>query len=297
MSNDILQKVRVVLHGTTAQTLDSMSCLIGEAEAEAARLMIAQDADKLLLHSIDTPEDQYPEIEARIARAGLDHARLAGAIPRLHVLLADMRKAELEVRQDGRHDTAEKDARRVERIMERFYEAQSEAAIALHEELQLRTEREVFNNPAPPHVLANPQDRLVKSYKPIKQPIPDAVLKGLRLVDKDGTVLYAHVDVPKATFRTMTSSAAARAERAASEKEVFRQAQEYQRHAQTILRGLEHEAESRGISVEQAATIEGIEASELARYRDQAAGKQVEAAQSALMAALDKAAELEKSTS
>lgn len=295
MTNDILQKVRVVLHGTTAQTVDTMSYLIGEAEAEAARLVIAQDADTLLLHNIDTPEDQNPEIEARIARAGLDHARLVGAIPRLHDLLTDMRKVELGLRQDGRYDAAEKDARRIEKVMERFYEAEAEAAIALREEMQLRTESDVFNNPAPPNVLVNPQDRLVKSYKPIKPPIPDAVLKGLRLVDKDGTVLYAHVDVPKATMRATASAPTVKVENFAPQKEALRQAQEQRPHAEAILRGLEHEAEARGISVEQAATIEGMDAAEVERYRQQAAGKQVDAAMAALRQAM--AAELEKSTS
>lgn len=296
MSNDILQKVRVVLHGTTAQTLDSMSYLIGEAEAEAARLMIAQDADKALLHNIDTPEDQYPEIEARTARAGLDHARLAGAIPRLHNLLADMRKAELTARQDERYEAVKKQCKAIEKTVDRFYDEFALAlTAALHEARQLQIEVDVFNNPAPPHVLANPQDRLVNSYKPIKQPIPDAVLMGLRLVDKDGSKLYAPVDVPKATLRTTANSPTVKGENFAPQKEALRQAQEQRPHAQAILRGLEHEAEARGISVEQAATIEGMDAAEVERYRQQAAGKQVDAAMAALRQAM--AAELEKSTS
>lgn len=296
MTNDILQKVRVVLHGTTAQTLDSMSYLIGEAEAEAARLMIAQDADTLLLHSIDTPEDQYPAIEARIARAGLDHARLAGAIPRLHDLLAKMRKTELGARQEERHDVVNKEVRGIEKLVDQAYdEFIHKLAAAMHRSIQLQPEIDVFNNPAPPHVLTNPQDRLVKSFKPIKQPIPDAVLKGMRLVDRDGTVLYAHVDVPKATMRATANAPTLNGENFAPQKGALRQAQEQRPHAQAILRGLEHEAETRGISIEQAATIEGMDAAEVERYRQQAAGKQVDEAMAALRQAM--AAELEKATS
>jgi hypothetical protein len=296
MSNDILQKVRVVLHGTTALTLDSVSYLIGEAEAEAARLVAAQDTDKALLLNIDTPEDQYPEIEARMVRNEMDHARLAGAIPRLHDLVAKMREAELAARQDERYEEVKKQCKAIEKTVDRFYDEFALAlTAALHEARRLQIEIDVFNNPAPPNVLVNPQDRLVKPYKPIKLPVPDAVLKGLHLVAKDGAKLYAPVDVPKATMRPMANAPTVKGENFAPEKEALRQAQEARTHAQAILRGLEHEAEARGISVEQAATIEGMDAAEVERYREQGAGKQVDAAMAALRQAM--AAELEKSTS
>ena len=295
MTNEIIQRVRAVLHDSVAMTLESLCYLIGEAEAEAERLRVAVDQDKAQLLSIDTPEDQYSEIEARIVRSEMNHARLAGAIPRLHDLRSEMAKVELAVRQDERYAAIKARCRAIQSIVDRAYdETIPQLASALIEYRQLQNEIGVFNDPAPSHKLANPQDRLVKRYKRINQPVADAVLKGLRLVAKDGVTLYAPVDPPKPILNSARSEPPATINRAAPEKEVFRQAQERQVHAQTILRGLRHEAEARGIKIEQAAAVEGIDEGELARYREQAEGKHVAAARDALLVALQHAAENER---
>jgi hypothetical protein len=297
MTNEIIQRVRVVLRDSISLTMDNISHLISEAEAEQARLAATLDADRALMLNIETPEDQFPEIEARIVRSDMDRARLAGAVPRLHRLREEMAKAELATRQDKRYAEVKARCKAIQEQVDRAYdETIPQLAAALRDYRELQIEVEVFNAPATPQQLVNPQDRLVKRYRRISQPVPDAVLKGLQLVAKDGAVLYAHVDISRSGFRP-TVSPTKKHVNFALEKEALMRAKEQQPHAQAILRGLEHEVEARGISLEHAAMNEGLSAKAVERYREQADGKHVEAAYAALRAAHKAFEENENATS
>ncbi|PTX38382.1 hypothetical protein IQ03_05182 [Gemmobacter caeni] len=194
MNNEILQRVRVVLQGSAALTMDNVVYLIGEAEGEKDRLTREIAADGQLLIEHTTPEEQYPEIRQRMDDNTENRDRLTLWLPQLRDLQAEMAKAELAAWQDGRYKNTVKRAKNFDRVMDKYFDALAEIAAELNGYQALRQEIAIFNTPAQPHMLVNPQDRLVNKYPRISVSTPDAVVRGLVLVDRAGSIVYSNPD-------------------------------------------------------------------------------------------------------
>ena len=157
----------------------------------------------------------------------------------------------------------------------------------LHKAVKLDKEGQRFSARHAPGTPVNPKDDMVNSYEALPPLISDKLRHGMRIVSSDGTVLFAHVETQPA-YANHSIAILAKAENFAEEKENLRQALGHQQYAETQIRQIEQEAETRSINIEQAVILNGHDAKAMARIQDQADGKMVEEARVALKQAHDR---------
>ncbi|WP_112309206.1 hypothetical protein [Pseudogemmobacter bohemicus] len=292
MNNEILQRVRVVLQGSTSLTMENIVYLIGEAEGERDRLTREIAADGKLLIEHTTLEDQYPEIRQRMEGNTENRDRLTLWLPKLHDLQAEMAKAELAAWQDGRHKNTGKRAKNFDKVMDQYFELLPSLIAVLLDYPALRQEINVFNNPAQPHTLVNPKDRLVNRYPRISISTPDAVIRGLKLVDRAGTTVYSNPDPFDRGPVTMVGPMQAAAQPVvaghfASVVADYEREKDQFDAAQYQYGEWEREAAHTGLTVEKVAMQNGLTDGQFKTVLERATGKPLEQAKSAVVSRIN----------
>ncbi|MDR7125449.1 hypothetical protein [Pseudotabrizicola sp. 4114] len=297
--NDNLEKdVSDILTGTHTKNSGEVTAVIERAKAEIPKVEAELATHEAAENDMAITGSALDEAIQRTAATRRHLNRLKGSVSRLADTRDKLMLAERDEWQKADYALLVKQRAACKSEIAELIERIPSFARLLHRVVELEKAATRFNNPPPPHVLANPQDLMVSQYPHLPPLVPEHLRKGLRLVDAAGTVLYAHVDTSTVSVPPAVALQPRKGENFAAEKEAVRQARETQLHANTILRGLEHEAEARGISIEQAATVEGFDVEDIPRWQDQANGKAVAAAQAAFKKARDKVLEdAKKSTS
>jgi hypothetical protein len=298
MTSNLEKDISDILTGTHTKTSDEVSAVLEQVKAEIPSI------ETELAANVAAEEDMTitgPALEEAIQRTSVTRRhlnRLKGSMSRLTASRDALILAERDERQKAAYALLKKQRAAAKAELAVLIERIPSFARLLHRVVELEKEADRFNNPPNPRsgMPINPQDNMVSKYEHLPPLMSDAMRKGLRLIDADGTVLYAHVDIATSGVRPTVLPASTHVN-FGPEKEALQRAMEQQPHAKAILRGLEHEVEARGISLEQAALNEGLSAKDVERYQEQADGKHVEAAYAALMAAHEAFKESEKATS
>ncbi len=294
MNSNLEKDISDILTGTHTKNSGEVTVVLEQAKAEIPNIEA-----ELALH-------EATENDMAITGSALDEAiqraaatrrylnRLKGSVSRLTASRDALILAERDERQKADYALLVKQRAACKSEIAELIERIPSFARLMHRVAELEKAAMRFNVRPAPGTLVNPMDDMVSSHKHLPPLMPEPLLKGLRFVDTGGTVLYAHVDASSVSLPPVAMTQPVITERAANEKEVWRIAREQQVHARTILRGIEHEAEARKISIERAAVMEGHDAADVQHWRDQAEGKEVASAWAAVQSALTKAAENEK---
>lgn len=285
--NSLEKQISDILTGRHTMTSAEVIRLIKAAQSAAKAVKTSLDADKSAMRDITVMGDGLETVKQRVACTELDHDCLMIAIPRLEKHLQDLKRTERDERQKADYELLMKQRMACKRDLNELFERIPSFAQIVHKAVILeKAGRRFFVKPTS-GTPVNPMDQMVSKYDTLPPLISDKMLKGLRLVASDGTELYAHVE----TTPSVPSTALPQKKtdkNFAAEKEGLRQAQERQIFARTILRGIEHEAATRNVSVEQVAILHGRDVAELPQVREQADGKFVTAAMEKLKTAHDK---------
>lgn len=298
MNSNLEKDISDILTGTHTKNSGEVTFVLEQAKAE-----IPNVEAELALHEAAENDMAItgPALDDAVQRAAATRRhlnRLKGSVSRLTASRDALILAERDERQKADYALLVKQRAACKSEIAELIERIPSFARLMHRVADLEKAAMRFNVRPAPGTLVNPMDDMVSSYQHLRPLMPEPLLKGLRFVDTGGTVLYAHVDASSVSLPPIAMTQPEKRENFAAEKEALRRAQEQQVHARTLLRGIEHEAEARKISIEQAAVMEGHDPAEVQRWRDQAEGKAVAEAQSAFKKARDKVLEdAKKSTS